>query len=109
MTEEHIKFCCYLTGHDEATILQMYDDWKAYEAPAYYTKKANEYAGVLGCRFTDAPKPQADPQSNFKCLRGQISQGWCKDQCEVCEKSQERRTNRSHKTMKDLIPRQLFD
>jgi len=26
-TKELIAFACYLTGHDEATIIQMYNDW----------------------------------------------------------------------------------
>ena len=24
------EFCCYLTGHDEKTVIQMYEDWKRY-------------------------------------------------------------------------------
>jgi len=24
------EFCCYVTGHDESTISQMYQDWKRY-------------------------------------------------------------------------------
>jgi len=24
------EFCCFVTGHDEATISQMYQDWKRY-------------------------------------------------------------------------------
>lgn len=28
-----IQFAMYLTGHDEATIRQMYDDWKRFKKP----------------------------------------------------------------------------
>ena len=31
MNEEIIKFAMYLTGHDEETIIQMYNDWKKYQ------------------------------------------------------------------------------
>ena len=31
MSDDTIQFAIYLTGHDEATIRQMYDDWKKYQ------------------------------------------------------------------------------
>lgn len=27
----YLEFCSFVTGHDEETILQMYEDWKRFE------------------------------------------------------------------------------
>lgn len=33
MTEEQLQFAMWLTGHDEETIKQMYNDWKCSPKP----------------------------------------------------------------------------